>query len=261
MNALKKSLFLLLLGVPPAVPSHAGAGGPDPMELEDLGRELSSLLEAGRKEEAERLARHALEKDPFLPGRLLPLLAPGRAGLFFLLGRSLPFLEEKGRPTTELVTALLVRASLDPSLAETLSKLLARGPFLEPCHGDLVVHLFRAPPGDPRRRARKALMEALLDGEVGRRDPVLAFLFLQDRDPLVRAMGAARLGRVREGYYAPLAPLAALREKDPQVLRALALGVALSPLPMGRKSRILLQLAQAAPGACAFPAWHLLQDK
>ncbi|HHI68601.1 MAG TPA: hypothetical protein ENJ97_04665 [Planctomycetes bacterium] len=231
------------------------------MELEGLGRKLSSLLEAGRREEAGRLACRALEQDPLLPGRLLPLLGPGRAGLLFLLGRSLLFLEEKGRPTRDLVTALLVRACLDPSLAEALSKLLAQGPFLTPCHGDLVVHLFRAPPGDPRHRAGKALMEALLDGEVGRRDPLLAFLFLQDRDPLVRAMGAARLGRLRGGYYAPLAPLVALREKDPQVLRALALGVALSPLPMGRKSRILLQLSQAAPGVCPFPAWHLLQDK
>jgi len=261
VNALKKSLFLLLLGVPPPVPPHAGTWGTGPMEMEDLGRELSSLLEAGRKVEAERLARNALEKDPFLPGRLLPLLEPGRRGLFFLLGRSLLFLEEKGRPTRDLVTALLVRASVDPNLAGTVSKLLAQGPFLEPCHGDLVVHLFRASRGDPRHRAGKALMEALLDGEVGRRDPLLAFLFLQDRDPLVRAMGAARLARVRGGYYAPLASLVALREKDPQVLRALAQGVALSPLPLGKKSRILLHVVRAAPGVDAFPAWHLLQDK
>ncbi len=260
MKALKKSFFFCLLGLQAGVPPRHEPP-PDLLDLQDLGRELTSLLGAGRREEASRLAREALEKDPLLPGRLLPLLGSPRRWPSFLLEQSLSFLESQGRPTRDLVTALLVRASLDPARAETIARLLGGGPYLRPCHGDLVVHLYRSPPGDPRHKAGKILLEALLEGEMGRNDPALAFLFLQDRDPLVRAMGAVRLAGVRKGYYAPLAPLVALEEKDPQVLRALALGVSLSPLPLGKKTRILLQLAREAPLTRTFPAWHLLQGK
>ena len=247
--------FLLGRGSPPGrVPRTL-------LDLEDLAKEVSFLLERGLEDEAARLGRESLKKDPGLPGRLLSLLAPGRKGVFFLLEKALRSLEERGIPTRDLVTALLVRASLSPALAGGVAALLTRGPFLEPCHGDLVVHLYRAPRGDPRQKAGKILLETLLDEELGRGDPVLAFLFLQDRDPLVRSMGALRLCRAKSGYYAPLAPLIAAREKNPQVLGALALGIAFSPLPLGRKARLLLRTARKSPSLTPLLAWHLLQEK
>ncbi len=258
IRTLALALVLPFLGGGAPPPGEDPPGGPDPALLEE---EVTRLLEEGQREEAARLAGEALEGDPGLPARLLGSLRPGAKGAFFLLGRALAFLEEEGKPTRDLATALLVRAALRPGLALEIARLLSKGPYLEPSQGDLVVRLWRLPGGDPRREAGRILAEALLEGSLRRSDPVLAFLFLEDQDPLVRAMGAARLCSIREGLYAPLAPLVAEKEEDPRVLHALALGLAFSPLPLGRKARIFQRMARRK-GGLSYPLfWCLIQGK
>ena len=261
MKSLEKLPLLLALLLGGAPPPRRETARPAPIDPEELVRQTARL--AGEDPgEAARRARLALEEDPLLPGRLLAFLRDRPGPVLFLLGKALEKLRREGRSGKDLVTALLVQAALLPGRARKIADLLAEKATLLPCQADLVIHLFRAPPEDPRRRAGEILLEALLDQTLRRGDPVLAFLFLEDRDPLVRSLGAARLCRMEGGRFASLAPLVAARERSRQVLEALALGLALSPLSLEKKARLLRDLTRAAPVFLSLRlAWRILGRK